>query len=179
MNEGAFEKIPPLPLERPEDSPENRLETETSFFGNALNTIGRLQRIFKDPQVREAATACLRTIVNGGISVADAIMPGGELLSWAADIGKFADENEARSLFSTNLTPDVNKSLAVSTEALELITLGAFPSHFIETAHQFKADKPRILEGFKRALAIYRDEQDDYAQNREVIDEAVGAFAAA
>ena len=96
----------------------------------------------QDPVIQEALYASLRTAVNITITLTD-FFPGlGEVISWAADIGKIWKK--------TDLTPDVSKTIAWGTELLEFVSWGSIPSHAIETVLQLTHDIPRLKAGWHR-----------------------------
>lgn len=146
------------------------------LFAAVLNEVTRWQEIIKDPKVRQAATAAMRTLANIGISFADAVPFAGEVPSWLADLGKFTDRWAQVIGLSTDLTPDVSKEVAVGSEILEAYSGTAFPSHAFETTLQIKADWPRIVEGFKRLKELWSKEQADYRAHQPEIDGAIAEF---
>src|SRR5687767_11834193 len=116
MPESPAEKEP---LEAANGSESNEAigEQQEVLFAAGVNEMSRWWAIARDPKVQEAALAAGRTLVNAGISVADAFPIVGEIPSWAADAGKVVDK-WARTLgFSTDLTPDVSAAVAIGSEA--------------------------------------------------------------
>lgn len=146
------------------------------LFAAVLNEVTRWQEIIKDPKVRQAATAALRTLANIGISFADAVPVAGEVPSWLADLGKFTDRWARVIGLSTDLTPDVSKQVAVGSEMLEAYSGTAFPSHAIETTLQIKADWPRLVEGLNRFKELWSEERADYHAHQPEIEDAIAEF---
>lgn len=164
-----FEGPPPqfeLPTE-PESS--EKLERAGRFDGNVLNHWERIKETWRDENVRDSLKAAGRTVANVGVSIVDMVPGAGDAVSWAADVGKLRQE--------TDLTPDVSKKVAWSSEALEAVTGGAAPSHAIETAVQLKYDVPRMKRGYERLREIWTTENRDYAAHQPEIDQALETFA--
>ena len=102
------------------------------------------------------AVIVVRTVLNIVIALFD-LFPGvGETVSWAADLSKviarLSKAAKAKAALSPSwhwlakldLTPDVSLTTALSSEALELISLGTLPTHAIETLLQIRHDIRRL-----------------------------------
>lgn len=127
-----------------------------------------LGKMLRDEQVRESLAAVIRTLLNVGVSVIDAIPGIGEVVSLGVDAAK---------LTAFDLTPDVGIGVAWGSEILELFTGGAFPSHIVETSFQFVKDYPRMKEGLNRAKEIWTAHQA--AIKTEKVQNAAAVFATA
>lgn len=113
----------------------------------------KLGRALQDPEVREAAVAFGRALLNTGITLADALPNRkGEKVSWAADLAKIL--SRVARVKKLDVTPDVSARVAVGSEVLEAITGGPMPTHAIETALQVRADMPRFRRGVERLREI-------------------------
>ena len=175
MAESLFEEES-TPLSSSPEGNEALGEQKEVLFAAGVNETSRWQAIARDPKIQEAAMAGVRTIINTGISVADAFPIVGEIPSWAADAGKITDKWARVLGFSTDLTPDVSKAVAIGSEALEAYSGTAAPSHAIETTMQLQKDWPRITEGFGRLHQIWSEEAGDYQENQTEIDGAIAEF---
>ena len=98
----------------------------------------------------ERSVVTARTLVNGAISVLDAVPGLGELPSWAADGLKFAHIFSKQIGVPLDLTPDVSKTVAVGTEVMEFTSAGFMPTHLVETSLQLRADR-KHLQRLKKA----------------------------
>ena len=154
-----------------EDLELDETEGGNETLGHQLNKVSRVVELYKDPTVRDAAKALLRTVLNVGISIVDAVPGIGDFISWLADAGKISSK--------TDLTPDVSKFAAWGSEALELGSMGFFPSHAVETVLQYRHDHARLAEGWRRVKEILSSEQRDYEQHRPQIDTAINTFLVA
>jgi hypothetical protein len=137
-------------------------------MGQELSTYMHIKNIAADETVREGLKAVFRTLMNSGIAAADTYPIVGDIISWGADAGKVFN--------TTDLTPDVPKSVAWGTELAEPFTGGVLPSHIIETVMQFSHDKPRIIAAWKRCEELLKQEDTDYTTNKTEIDKAADTF---
>lgn len=136
------------------------------------------KRLIDDENVREGASALLRTLANVGISLGD-IVPGiGEAASWTADAMKVIGPKLQRLGMPINidLTPDVSKAVALGSEALEYASFGVAPTHSIETLLQMRHDVPRMRAALQTIRAILHPETKNYTDNKEDIDNAIATF---
>ena len=145
---------------------------EHSPFKTSL--VGRLGEIAKNPEAKEGIVAAGRLLVNVGISAVDLVPVVGEVVGWTADALKFVKP--------LDLTPDVSKSVAIGTEALEFAGMGAVPTHAIETVLQAHADlKEGRFENAKNAIAYLITGKENYSnelkENKGRLDEAAKQFA--
>lgn len=147
-----------VPVERPRVSFEKKEEMGvfSASYLIAKRAYSRVRRLYDDPVTRKGGEALTRTAINAGIVVAD-VFPGvGDALSWGADAAKVV--GRMFNISAIDLTPDVSAHWAVWTEVLEFCSGGLFPTHAIESSMQFKADWPRMKEGFKRAREIWQND---------------------
>jgi hypothetical protein len=107
-----------------------------------LSRFGALREAFHDDEIKHAAVALGRTVMNSVITVVDLVPGVGEAVSLTADAGKFTRR--------FNLTPDVSRIVALGTEGFEFGTAGISPTHAIETTMQIRKDVPRIRAGWQR-----------------------------
>ena len=142
---------------------------ENETIAKELNRGSRFLELCRDSKVHDAAKAIMRTAVNIGVSLADTVPVIGDFISWLADSTKVFKATDV-------LTPDVSRWVAWGSEALEPLTGGVLPSHAIETTLQFRHDKNRIKQGWKRVKEILSNERQDYEQNRPQIDAAIDTF---
>lgn len=147
----------------------------TSWFGQAIDVGQRIHRILVDPTVREGWEALLRTLANLGITIAD-FAPGGlgEVGSLTADTMKGVAR--VTGLKKLDLTKDVSVAIAVGSELAEIPTAGAAPSHAVESLMQFRYDLPRMREGGKAAIELWRRETADFIDHKEELTGAMTAF---
>lgn len=138
----------------------------TEVFQSTQESSLLMAEMLKDEKVKTALLAAMRTLLNVGISVADAFPGVGEVVSTVADVAK---------LTPLDLSPDVSKFVAWGSEALELFTAGAMPSHAIETTWQFVKDVPRMKAGLERAKEIWQAHQQ--VVKSEKVQHAATVFA--
>jgi hypothetical protein len=146
---------------------ENQEMESPSFWARAMNQIDRYRQIVKDEKVREAAKAAARTAINIGITIADFVPAVGDAASWAADALKFS---------KYDLTPNVSKTIAIGSEAIEAMTGGVAPSHAVEGLLQLRHDVPKMREGFAQLKGLWSSEQEDYAGSQGEIGDAMSTF---
>lgn len=101
--------------------------------------------------------ACIKLGVNILIGLADFIPIKGAFFSWSADVWKFIAPHVCKKLqeeygVSLDLTSGVSKQYAIGTEALELLTLGFIPSHFLETRIWYKQEGKRQIAEMREVL---------------------------
>ncbi|PIR86735.1 MAG: hypothetical protein COU11_04475 [Candidatus Harrisonbacteria bacterium CG10_big_fil_rev_8_21_14_0_10_49_15] len=173
MSAESFEKETPQPVE---GSALEQAEELGEILPAAIDQQTRWRRLFADERIRAGAAAALRTMINTGISAID-MFPGiGAVPSWIADGLKWVSRFSRKTDF-LDLTPAVSKRVAIGSEALEFITLDAFPSHAIESTLQLKReDVPKMIAAIKAMIEILRGEQADYQQNQAQIDGAIATF---
>ncbi|MDD3999086.1 MAG: hypothetical protein PHR98_03255 [Candidatus Shapirobacteria bacterium] len=159
-------------------SPEKK-ELQTNISGETITFTQKMETMSNDPKVKEGVVAFVRTILNVGISIADAAPGGvGEILDAVALIGKkIREKNKDKSQTGGfDLTPDVPAWVNVLANAGEIPTGGVFPSYAIPTVFQLSRDIPRMVEGFNQARSILKNEQVDYQVNKTQIDNAIEKF---
>ena len=175
-----------------------------------LSSGEKLKATLNDPVAKEAFFALLRTLINVGISVVDLVPGIGELPSWVADAIKVTKEAKKTNLNQKisgdhseskndlwqkiDPTPDVPVWIALGSEAAELISGSAFPSHAVESSVQLVGyDLARMTAGLERLKEIWGEKQGqeviqdigqqaqseltDYQENQVKINEAMRAFA--
>jgi len=160
-------------------SPEKR-ELQPNINGETITFVQKMETMSNDPKVKEGAVAFIRTVLNVGISIADAAPYGaGEILDAIALIGKKIREKNKKDpkKGGFDLTPDVPAWVNVLANAGEIPTGGVFPSYAIPTAFQLSHDIPRMVEGFNQARSILKNEKEDYQANKTQIDNAIDIFS--
>jgi hypothetical protein len=163
------------------NSPEQN-KPRVENIGKIIDFSRRMQSLYSDPDVKEAAIAGIRTILNFGITIVDAIPNGpGEIPDVLASISKTLKRHSGQKSDSSkfdifDLTPDVPTSIPWLSQILEIPTLGAAPSYLIPTALQLGKDIPRMKKGFERAKEILADENTDYIDNQDDINKAIKVF---
>jgi len=158
----------------------------------------RWSEVLKDPEVKVAAAAAIRTIINSGIALTEipqALAPlfpvllaigipaeaVSAVLSGSADLAKVL-QRALKTLRAVkgnkfDLTPDLTVTEALSWEGADWMTLGVVPSHLIEGGRQFlKADMRRIGDGIRRAKQMRSGAYTRYRENAQEIDGAMDAF---
>ena len=108
-----------------------------------------VREVVTHPQVRAGAMGAARLALNTVITAADTVPGVGDVVSWAADAGKFTGRHSP-----FNLTPDVPHWVAIASEELESVTGGLAPTHAIETLLQLRSDIPRMRAGWRAAYGV-------------------------
>ncbi|HNY04588.1 MAG TPA: hypothetical protein PKI92_02415 [Candidatus Woesebacteria bacterium] len=162
------------------NSPET-IKPKANNTGKIIDFSRRMKEVFKDPKAKEAGNAAIRTALNLSIAFADVIPGGlGEVLDVTASIGKIvgrkSGEKPDPSKISIDLTPDVPLWVPWLSNIPEIHSGGAFPSYAIPAGLQLIKDIPRMIEGFRKAKEILKDERNDYNQNQTQIDKSIEVF---
>lgn len=150
-------------------------EVENAATEVQLNSIW--ERLDKDPEVQAARKAIKRTLINAAITTVDTIPYVGEPFSLAADALK--SKRISKFLGIDDLTPDVKKSVAWTTELLEIFGLIGVPvpSHGIESSMQFFGhDLHRIQAGLKAIKKILEERKTIRGGQKNKIDSAKKFF---
>jgi len=134
----------------------------------AISMGQRLGYLMKQPEFKEGLKATARTAANIGISVADMFPGVGDAVSWLADLSKFSKTTDI-------FTPDVSKTVAVGSEALEFASLGFLPTHAIESSMQAVKDAPRMKAAWDTFRKVMTAEKLDYDNSPE-LKEAISVF---
>lgn len=108
-----------------------------------------------DAEVREAYLALRRASLNAVIGLIDIIPLAGDAVSGAADLGKLLGKVSKRVKDKLDLTPDVSSKIAIGSEGLEFLGMGAVPTHFIEGGLQLKHDWDKIRRGLLKVQQVY------------------------
>lgn len=159
-------------------SPEKN-EIQPKISGETITFVQKMETMSKDPRIKEGTIAFVRTVLNLGITVADAFGSIGEIPDIIALIGKKIRENnkDKSQKKGFDLTPDVPAWVNVIANTAEIPTGTLFPSYAIPTAFQLIHDIPRMVDGFNAARDILKDEQKDYQVNQTQIDTAIDIFS--
>ena len=163
------------------NSPEQN-KPKVDYVGKVIDFSQRMQSLYSDPEIKVAAAAGLRTILNLGISFIDNI-PGGPgeipdvLVSISKTLKKRSGEKSDPTKFDIfDLTPEVGAGIPWLSQILEIPTEGGAPSYLIPTVLQLRKDIPRMKRGFERAREIREVENSDYQANKTQIDNAIETF---
>lgn len=163
------------------NSPEQN-KPRVENIGKIIDFSRRMQSLYSDPDVKEAAIAGIRTILNFGITIVDAIPNGpGEIPDVLASISKTLKRHSGQKSDSSkfdifDLTPDVGAGIPWISQLLEIPTEGGAPSYLIPTVLQLRKDIPRMKRGFEKAKEIRESENLDYQVNKTQIDNAIEKF---
>ncbi len=100
-----------------------------------------------------------------------------------------SEQEESKNFWARiDLSPDVPVWIASGSEAVDLAFGSVIPSHAVETLMQLKHDWPRIKDGLEKIkeimgtqtleeLKIIADKElNDYQENKDEIDQALGTF---
>lgn len=163
-----------MSIEKEKATPTETLEISQEKSPYKKSFLARVKEIAKDPDAKEGFKATGRLFLNLGISAADLIPVVGEAVGWTADALKFVPK--------LDLTPDVSKTVAIGSEALEFMGAGAVPTHAIETVFQAAADqKAGKFEAASDAVAYLITGKPEYssdlAKNKPKLDKAAAEFA--
>lgn len=152
-------------------------------LAESLDRKSRLSLVLRDRKCQGAVAACFRTIMNTGITAADFVPGIGEVVSGGADFLKVLRRSMKKVGVDPSfldLTPDVSLRIALGSEVLEFGTGGLAPTHAIEGTMQLRKDIPRIKEGAKRFMEIWKGkrikEATDYGANKTEINQALKVF---
>lgn len=107
----------------------------------------------------------------------------GQLTDIVSDLLSFADrgiKNIGEISYKIDASRDASVLISVASEGLELMGVGAIPTHVYETLHQGAHDIPRALRGIRNLLTHIRDgfkaEGQDFIENEAELTEAMAEF---